>query len=132
MGDNYTSNDDMGLQLPGYEASDIDSVRRGPNGPGGVVRFSTEDWEGRARTAEAAADTLQQAIMNLNRAVPANYFGDCIEGQKMYERVRTAIDSWQAELSDQRTQMKQLAIDCRHAGARLDGCDISASASIQT
>ena len=132
MGDNYTSNDDMGLQLPGYEASDIDSVRRGPNGPGGVVRFSTEDWEGRARTAEAAARTLQEAIERLAQAVPSNRFGDCNEGRSMYAKVRQAINAWSSELTHQRTQLHQLAIDCRRAGSQLQSADTDASSGIAT
>lgn len=132
MGDNYTSNDDMGLQLPGYEASDIDSVRRGPNGPGGVVRFSTEDWEGRARTAESAARTLQEAMRNLDRAVPQNCFGECVEGKAMYSRVRQAITTWRDDLEQQSTDLRNLASDCRRAGAKLDRADVDGSVGIQT
>lgn len=100
--------------------------------PGGVVRFTTVDWEARARVAEESAVKLEEVLKTLNFALPNNYFGDCVEGREMYARATAAIDSWRESLRRQHDALKSLAIQCRTAGIELDTADRDGAQGIET
>lgn len=100
--------------------------------PGGVVRFTTVDWEARARVAEEAAAKLQEAINALSYAVRSNYFGDCVEGREMYARARSAIDQWRESLRSHRDESNALAAQCRTAASELDLADVDGALGIET
>ena len=109
---------DYGLRLPGYKAPDstVPFGARVPldsKDPGAVVRSSTVDWEARARVAEAGAERLQGVIEVLRTALRGNYFGDCVEGQAMYQRAKAAVDAWIDCLTNQRLQLNELARSCK-------------------
>ncbi|MGV9795299.1 hypothetical protein [Gordonia sp. NPDC003422] len=130
--DDYTL-DDMAADFPADKpGGPLAPLMSRAGDQGGVVRFSTEDWDGRARTAESAADLLQDAIDKLDAGLRNNYFGECAEGQQMYSKVKFGIANWRSDLVSQKAELKQLAIECRRAGRSLDGTDGDASRDLRT
>lgn len=115
----------------GYKALNL-TVPLDSSDPGGVVRFSTVDWEARARVAEEGAVKLEAVTSALSLALPNNYFGDCVEGREMYSRARAAIDSWIESLQQQRAELTALAAQCRIAASSLDSADVDGALGIQT
>lgn len=128
---------DYGLRLPGYKAPDstVPFGARVPldsKHPGAVVRSSTVDWEARARVAEAGAERLQGVIAMLAQAIPNNYFGDCVEGQQMYLRAKSAVEAWQRTLVAHRNALVVLATSCSRAAEDIVAADNTASSDILT
>lgn len=101
----FNSNDDMDIDLPPEWSTG--STQRSE--AGGVLRFSTVDWEERARVAENGAERLQGVIDSLRGVRDVNHFGDCVEGHNMHARVSAAITAWRLEVTRQREQLIQLA-----------------------
>ncbi|UAK37241.1 hypothetical protein K8O93_19115 [Gordonia bronchialis] len=123
--------DSMDVGDLGYKALNL-NVPLDSSDPGGVVRFSTVDWEARARVAEESAAKLEDVIDTLGFALPNNYFGDCVEGRQMYARARTAIDSWLGSLRQHCDDLTALAAQCRKAASQLDSADVSRAQDIET
>ena len=123
--------DSMDVGDLGYKALSL-TVPLDSGDRGGVVRFTTADWEARARAAEESAVKLQEAIKALSYAVRSNYFGDCVEGREMYARARSAIDQWRESLRSHRDELNALAAQCRTAASELDSADVDGALGIET
>ncbi|WP_267617360.1 hypothetical protein [Gordonia bronchialis] len=123
--------DSMDVGDLGYKALTLD-VPLHSGDRGGVVRFSTVDWEGRARAAEDAAVKLNEALKATARVLPNNYFGDCVEGRELYSRSRTALDTWRDSLTRQRDELVALAAQCRAAATELVSADVDGALGIET
>lgn len=123
--------DSMDVGDLGYKALTLD-VPLHSGDRGGVVRFSTVDWEGRARAAEDAAVKLRETIKTLNTVLRNNYFGDCVEGREMYSRAKAAVDSWRESLQGQRAELMALAAQCRTAASELESADVDGAHGIET
>lgn len=125
--------DDMAADFPADKpGGPMAPLMPGVEDRGGVVRFSTEDWDGRARTAESAADLLQDVINKLDDGLRNNYFGECVEGEHMFAKVKFGISTWRSDLVSQKAELKRLATECRRAGRSLDGTDSDASRDLRT
>ena len=98
---------------------------------GGTVRFNTIDWERRAKVAADGAAGLRAVVATLPLIASSNYFGDMVEGQEVYRRLTSLLDTWSNRLVNQAKKLDTLAAQCNSAGASLSGEDRSAAAIIQ-
>lgn len=123
--------DSMDVGDLGYKALTL-NVPLHSGDRGGVVRFTTVDWEARAWAAEDAAAKLAGAIESLAIVLPNNYFGDCVEGRAMYVRAKAAVDSWRESLKGHRAELDALAAQCRTAASELESADVDGANGIET
>ena len=101
------------------------------NDDSGTVRFNTIDWERRTKVAADRVAGLRGVVATLPLIASSNYFGDMVEGQEVYRRLTSLLDTWSNKLVNQAEKLDTPAAQCNSAGASLSGEDRSAAAVIQ-
>ena len=112
------------VQPPGTTTSKPDD--------GAMVRFNTIDWEARAKAAADGAEGLREAMDALREAGAVNYFGNLVEGDEVYARLRRLVNSWRQILQKQAESLLTLETNCRSASAALSNADSDCAEKITT
>lgn len=99
-----------------------------PHGEATGLRSERVLWERRAAVAADAVAELDTAYTNMRKVVRVNYFGDCVEGDGVYEGLRRAITSLMQEISSSSERTNNLASQCRLAASEIESADTRGAA----
>lgn len=94
-----------------------------PHGDEYLLRSARAQWERRATVAADAASELKKAFNSLSAPIEANHFGECIEGNQVYEAFLSAISKLAQECLEHATRAEQLSGQCRASGMSFDDAD---------
>lgn len=103
-----------------------------PHGRATVLRSERADWERRAAVAEQVTSDLTSALEALNSIVRSNYFGDCREGESVFEGLTRATAQLSSELTRGVHRASALGERCRAAAATIEEVDMEGAAEIAT
>lgn len=88
-----------------------------------VLRSERTQWERRAAVAGDAAESLGWARQELADVLRVNAFGKCVEGEAVYEGLKSAVRALGARLTEQEQAALLLARNCEHAGRLFEFAD---------
>ncbi|WP_205635027.1 hypothetical protein [Gordonia terrae] len=99
-----------------------------PHGEATRLRSDRALWERRAAVAADAVAELDTAYTNLRKVVRVNYFGDCVEGDGVYEGLRRAVSSLTQEILSNSERANDLASLCKSAASDIELADTRGAA----
>ena len=91
----------------------------------GTVRFSTIDWERRAKAAADGVAGLEEELARVKSVGKANHFGELVEGREVQTRLSALVESWRKIVRQQVGDLTSLKEACKAAGTRLTDADSS-------
>lgn len=94
-----------------------------PHGEQYTVRSERAAWEKRAAVVAEVAEELDRAFSDLKQVGKANFLGDCVEGQAVYNGLRQVIASLTVDIRSFANQSIALASQCRGAATDFEHAD---------
>lgn len=103
-----------------------------PHGRATILRSEREDWERRAAVAEQVTNELTIALEGLNSILRSNYFGDCREGEGVFDGLTRATALLSSDLTRGVHRAWALGEQCRVAATSIEQADMDGAADIAT
>ncbi len=103
-----------------------------PHGRGTVLRSERADWERRAAVAEQVTSDLTSALEGLNGILRSNYFGDCREGEGVFDGLTRATAQLSSDLTRGVYRASALGERCRAAATSIEQVDMEGAADFAT
>ncbi|MGV9827887.1 hypothetical protein [Gordonia sp. NPDC003429] len=98
---------------------------------GGVVQFTSAEWQQRAKVARECADELQVAVDNIAGVLGDNYFGKVKEGNRLHSQLVGVVEVWKDNLTEQISALTALAAGCDCADAELHCADQTSATDLR-
>ncbi|MBY4574953.1 hypothetical protein ACN94_15395 [Gordonia paraffinivorans] len=92
-----------------------------------AVRSERAAWEKRAAVVAEVAEELDRAFSDLKQVGKANFLGDCVEGQAVYNRLRQAIGSLTVDIRSFANRSTALADQCRATATDFEHADVQSA-----
>lgn len=103
-----------------------------PHGDEYLLRSERALWERRAAVAADAASELTDAYNLLSAPIESNHFGDCVEGDRFFEGLVSAVSMLADQCRNHATRASLLGKQCRDAGAQIESVDREGAANLAT
>ena len=98
---------------------------------GGVVQFTSAEWQQRAKVARECAEDLERARLVISNAPYSNHFGEVREGEEFYSRLLSVTGTWRTALTQQIGALLELASQCDNADDELHRTDRSSAKDLR-